>query len=156
LLFLEKSGNMQVGAETSAGKIMTKAEIEGIIRKLYAARIAGNVEDIVGAMASNVSFGLAGDPTASSVVGRLSGSEPVRAQLTKLVKGFKFNSYEIVTLVVDGSNAAVHGKASITSMATGQTVDTDLADFIAFKDGRVTSFTQFCDTALASKLAPTS
>jgi ketosteroid isomerase-like protein len=87
------------------------------------------------------------------VVGRLNGVDEVRPQLTQLVKDFKFNAYEIVNVVVDGPNAAVHAKANITSTATGQTVDMELADFIEFKDGNVNSFLQFCDTALAAKLA---
>jgi ketosteroid isomerase-like protein len=141
---------------TCAGKIMTRTEIEGIIRKLYAARVVGNVEEIMGAMAPDVDFALAGDPAASRVVGRCGGHEKLRAQLAKLVDGFKFNAYDIVTLVAEGSNAAVRARANITSAATGQTVDMDLGDFFTFKNGRVASFVQFCDTALADKLAPKS
>jgi ketosteroid isomerase-like protein len=132
---------------------MTKTEVEQLVRKLYAARVAGNVEEIVRLMAPDVDFALAGDPAASPVVGRLRGSDRLRAQLMKLVEGFKFNSYDIVTLVVEGSNAAVRAKANITSMITGATVDMELADFIEARDGRAVSFVQFCDTALAAKLA---
>jgi ketosteroid isomerase-like protein len=132
---------------------MTKEEIEKAIRKLYAARVVGNVDAMMGVMAPDVKFGLAGCKTASPVVGRLNGVDEVRSQLTKLVDGFRFNAYEIVSVVVDGSNAAVHARANITSAITGQTVDMELADFIEFKDGSVNSFLQFCDTALAAKLA---
>ncbi len=132
---------------------MTKEEIEKAIRKLYAARVVGNVDAMMGVMAPDVNFALAGDPKASPVVGRLRGADKLRPQLTKLVDGFRFNAYEIVNVVVDGSNAAVHARANITSTATGQTVDMELADFIEFKDGSVNSFVQFCDTAMAAKLA---
>jgi uncharacterized protein len=135
---------------------MTRAEIEKLIRKLYAARVVGNVEEIVKGMAPDVDFALAGDPGASPVVGRLCGSEKLRPQLAKLVDNFKFNAYEIASLVVEGSNAVVRARANITSAATGQTVDMELADFFTLKDGRVASFVPFCDTALAGKLAPKS
>jgi ketosteroid isomerase-like protein len=131
---------------------MTKGEIEKAIRKLYAARVVGNVDAMMDAMAPDVHFALVGDPVASPVVGRLRGTDKLRPQLTKLVGQFRFNAYEIVNAVVDGSNAAVHAKANITSTATGQTVDMELADFIEFKDGNVNSFLQFCDTALAARL----
>jgi ketosteroid isomerase-like protein len=134
------------------GSVMTKEEIEKAIRKIYAARVVGNVDAMMGAMAPDVDFGLAGDPQASPVVGRLRGSDKLRTQLTKLVDGFRFNAYEIVNVVVDGSNAAVHARANITSTVTGQTVDMELADFFEFKDGSVNSFLQFCDTAMAAKL----
>jgi ketosteroid isomerase-like protein len=154
-LLSRKSGKMAgsiTGVKPIGDPIMTKAEIEKAIRKLYAARVVGNVDAMVGAMAPDVDFGLAGDPKASPVVGRLRGSERLRSQLAKLVDGFRFNAYEIVSVVVEGSSAAVHARANITSTITGQTVDMELADFIEFKDGSVNSFLQFCDTALAAKL----
>ena len=48
-------------------------------------------------------FALAGDPKASPVVGRLRGADKLRSQLTKLVEGFKFNAYEIVSLFAKSS-----------------------------------------------------
>jgi ketosteroid isomerase-like protein len=142
------------GVNLSAlGIVMTKEEIEKVIRKLYAARVVGNVDAMMGIMAPDVHFELAGDPGASPVVGQLRGTDKLRSQLTKLVGAFKFNAYDIVNVVVDGPKAAVHAKANITSTATGQTVDMQLADFIEFKDGSVNSFLQFCDTALAARLA---
>ena len=87
------------------------------------------------------------------MAGRLRGAGELRPQLEKLFAAFKFNSYDVVTLVVEGSNAAVRAKANITSAITGATVDMEFADFFAFEDERVASFIQFCDTALAGKLA---
>ncbi len=132
---------------------MTKAEIEAKIRKFYAARVAGNVQEIVDGMATDVDFQLAGNPTASPVARCLRGSDKLHPHVTELVRAFKFNAYEIVSLVVEGSKAAVHARANVTSTVTGETVDTDLADFFTFKDGRIAAFVQFCDTALAGKLA---
>ena len=87
------------------------------------------------------------------MAGRLRGTDKLRSQLTQLVDNFKFNAYDIVNVVVEGSHAAVHAKANVTSTVTGQTVETELADFIEFTDGNIHSFLQFCDTALAAKLA---
>ena len=132
---------------------MTRAEMEQLVRNLYAARVAGDVDAIVCLMAPDVDFALAGDPIASPVAGRLRGSDRLRVQLAQLVQGFTFNSYDIVTLVVEGSRAAVRARANITSAITGATVDMELADFIEAEGGRAVSFVQFCDTALAAKLA---
>jgi ketosteroid isomerase-like protein len=38
------------------------------------------------------------------------------------------------------------------SSVTGQTVETDLFDLIEMEDGRIASFLEFCDTALAARL----
>jgi ketosteroid isomerase-like protein len=119
---------------------MTRAEIEGIIRKLYAARVAGDIPAIMPFAAPDVEFVLVGDPGASPVAGRLRGADALRPQLRH-------------RQVVEGSNAAVRAKGTLTSTITGQTVDMEFGDFFTFKDGRVASFVQFCDTALAGKLA---
>jgi ketosteroid isomerase-like protein len=132
---------------------MTRTEIEGIIRKLYAARVSGDIPAILPFAAPDVEFVLAGDPGASPVAGRVRGADALRPQLEKLFTVFTFHSYDIVTLVVEGSNAAVRARARLTSTATGATVDMEFGDFFTFKDGRVASFVQFCDTALAGKLA---
>jgi ketosteroid isomerase-like protein len=132
---------------------MTRTEIEQLVRRVYAARVAGNIEAIVSLMAPDVHFALAGDPMASPVPGQLRGIDKLRPQVAQLIQAFKFNSYDIVALVVEGSTAAVRAKANITSAITGATVDMELADFIEVKDGRVASFVQFCDTALAAKLS---
>ncbi len=132
---------------------MTRAETEELIRKLYKARVASDIEAIMPCGTPDVEFVMSGDPGSSPVAGRVSGLERLRPQLAALFATFKFNSYDIVSLLVEGSNAAVHAKANITSAVTGVTVDMEFADFFTFKDGRVSSFIQFCDTALAGKLA---
>jgi ketosteroid isomerase-like protein len=135
------------------GIAMTRAEIEQLVRKLYAARVAGDVEAMMAWAAPEVHFALAGDPTACPVAGQVSGADKLRPQLAQLVQGFTFNSYDITALVVEGSRAAVRGKANITAVKSGATVDMELADFIEVKDGRVVSFVQFCDTAMVAKIS---
>ena len=84
---------------------------------------------------------------------RALGADAFRAVLANFVRHFTFQAYEIVTLVSEGTTAAVRGRVTVISTATGATGVTELADFIEVKDGRIVSFVQFCDTALAAKLA---
>jgi NitT/TauT family transport system ATP-binding protein len=78
---------------------MTRTEIEQLVRRDYAARVAGNIEAIVSLMAPDVHFALAGDPMASPVPGQLRGIDKLRPQVAQLIQAFKFNSYDIVALV---------------------------------------------------------
>jgi ketosteroid isomerase-like protein len=55
--------------------------------------------------------------------------------------------------LIDGAKAAVRARIRLTSTINGQSGETEVADFIEVKDGRVVSFVQFCDTAFAAKLA---
>jgi ketosteroid isomerase-like protein len=129
-----------------------RAEIEQLVRNAYAARVRGDVDAILALFDDNPHFELVGAPAASPVAMRVRGVSDFRARLTDLVGTFRFRSHEIITLVIEGGNVAVRGRAEITSTITDETVSTELADFIAVKDGRIASFVQFCDTALAAKL----
>jgi ketosteroid isomerase-like protein len=129
-----------------------RAEIEQLVRNAYAARVRSDVDAILTLFDDNPHFELVGAQAASPVAMRVRGVSDFRARLTDLVRTFRFGSHEIITLVIEGGNVAVRGRAEITSTITDETVSTELADFIVVKDGRIASFVQFCDTALAAKL----
>ena len=46
----------------------------------------------------------------------------------------------------------MHWRGTFRSSATGKVAETDLLDLIEVKDGRIASFDNFFDTALAAKL----
>jgi ketosteroid isomerase-like protein len=129
-----------------------RAEIEQLIRNAYAARVRGDVEAILALFDDDPHFELVGAQAASPVAMSVRGTQDFRTLLTNLVRIFLFRSHEITTIVIEGANVAVRGRAEITSTITGETVSTELADFITVKGGRIGSFVQFCDTALAAKL----
>jgi ketosteroid isomerase-like protein len=129
-----------------------RAEMEKIVRAAYAARVRGDVEEVVRCFAPDAHFELRGDPTASPVPVRTAGADQLRPRMAELTRLFTFHNHEIITLVIDGANVALRSRVALTSTLTGRTVETELADFIEVKDGRITSFVQYCDTALAAKL----
>ena len=52
----------------------------------------------------------------------------------------------------EGDGATVQWRGKFRSSITGETAETDLVDVIRFKEGRISSFIEFCDTALAARL----
>ena len=46
----------------------------------------------------------------------------------------------------------MHWRGKIRSTLTGEVVDTELVDLFELQDGRISSFVEFCDTALAARL----
>jgi ketosteroid isomerase-like protein len=82
----------------------------------------------------------------------VAGAEQYRPLLAGMIKTFELLDYTIVTMLIDGNAAAVHWRAKFRSNINGQTVETDLFDLVELEDGRVTSFLEFCDTALAARL----
>jgi ketosteroid isomerase-like protein len=135
------------------GAAMTdRNEVERLLRAAYAARQRGDVEAIMGMFAENAHFGLAGSRQASPVAMRGTGLEALRAQLTGLVQAFEWLDQDILSMIVEGSRAAVHWRGRIRSAVTGDEVETEVVDIASVENGKIVSFVEFCDTALAARL----
>ena len=127
--------------------------IESMLREAYAARVAGDLEGTVRHFADDAVFELAGAKEASPVPVRCTGRQSLRSAMSGLIDAFEFGEHEILSLIVDGSRVAVHARVRVRSAATGEEAMTEIVDLLTIEDGKIASFTEFCDTALAAKLA---
>jgi len=133
--------------------MMDRAAIESMLKEAYGARVAGDVDGTVRYFTDDAVFAIAGAKEASPVALRCTGCEDIRAVMGGLIGAFKFADHEILEIFLDGPRAAVHTRFRVRSAATGEEAVTETVDLITFEDGKIASFVQFCDTALAAKLA---
>jgi ketosteroid isomerase-like protein len=145
------SATIRRGAEGIA--MMDRAAVEATLREAYAARVRGDVEETVRYFRDDAVFALAGSREASPVPVRCTDCETLRSVMTGLIGAFRFSDHEIVSLTVDGPRAVAHTRFRVRSGATGEEAVTETADIVTFEDGKIASFVQFCDTALAAKLS---
>lgn len=124
---------------------------ERTLRDAYAARQRGDLDALGRIFAPNARFQMAGS-NASPIATRAEGAEQYRPLLAGMIKAFEVLDHKIVAMLIDGSKAAVQWHARIRSTVTGETVDTDLFDLLEMDDGRISSFLEFCDTALAARM----
>jgi ketosteroid isomerase-like protein len=129
-----------------------RAAIETMLRDAYAARVRGDVEAAVRHFADDAVFALAGAKEASPVAMRCTDCESLRSAMAGLVGAFAFKDHQIVSLIVEGQKAAVHTRVRLRAAATGEEVTTEMVDLVEVRDGKIASFLEFCDTALAAKL----
>jgi ketosteroid isomerase-like protein len=134
------------------GLVMERTAIERTIKDAYAARKRGDVDSIVKMFTDDAHFQLAGAYVTSPVAVETMSSGDLKAALTALVATFEWLEQDIQSILVEGDKAAVHWRGKIRSTVTGEIVDTDLVDLFELKDGRISSFVEFCDTALAARL----
>jgi ketosteroid isomerase-like protein len=134
------------------GLVMERTAIERTIKDAYAARKRGDVDSIVKMFTEDAHFQLAGAYVTSPVAVETMSSGDLKAALTVLVGIFEWLEQDIQSILVEGDKAAVHWRGKIRSTVTGEIVDTDLVDLFEVKDGRISSFVEFCDTALAARL----
>jgi ketosteroid isomerase-like protein len=131
---------------------MERTTIERTIKDAYAARKRGDVDSIVKMFTDDAHFQLAGAYVTSPVAVETMSSGDLKAALTALVATFEWLEQDIQSILVEGDKAAVHWRGKIRSTVTGEIVDTELVDLFELKDGRISSFVEFCDTALAARL----
>ncbi len=134
------------------GFIMERGIIERTLRDAYAARKRGDIDSILNLFTDDARFQLAGAYVASPVAVETLGSEQLKSALTLLVSVFEWLEQDIRSILVEGDRAAVHWRGKIRSTVTGEIVDTELVDLVELRDGRISSFIEFCDTALAARL----
>jgi ketosteroid isomerase-like protein len=132
-----------------------RADIERVVREAYAARTRNDLEACLAAFAEKPVFRIAGAPASSQVSGMTTGQTELRKTLADLIRAFEWLDHTIASIVVDGAKVAVHGRLKMKFATTGEVVETELADFIEVKDGRIVSFIEFCDTALVARLMAT-
>jgi len=123
--------------------VTQRAEIERLLKDLYAARAGGDLEGLCRAFAEDVRFEISGASPASRMAIAAQGLAETRKWLTLLVKSFQLSELTILDMMVDGEKAAVHWRVRIRSKITGATVLTDLVDLALVRDGRIASYTEF-------------
>jgi len=126
-------------------------EIERTLRDAYAARQCGDLDALGRIFAPHAKFQMAGS-NESPVATLAQGAEQYRPLLVGMIKTFEVLDYQIVSMLIDGSKAAVLWRAKIRSSITGETVETDLYDLVEIENGQISSFFEFCDTALVTRL----
>jgi ketosteroid isomerase-like protein len=131
-----------------------RGHIEQVIRALYAARIADDIEGTLKDVAEDGVFkmnarGLPVEGAGTSI----DGKGAVREAVAALIKDWKFEDWTERSLLVDGDRAALHWQANVTNRNTGKRALMDGLDLITFRAGKITKFRQNVDTAMMMQLA---
>lgn len=124
----------------------TRATIEAILDKAYAARRGNDAEGAVACFCEDGCFMANGMPAGTKN----------RAEQILAMKGM-FEAFEVVGFqqhcrVIDPPRAVVHWRGKFRAK-NGKVGDTDVLDLIEVRDGRIASLTTFFDTAYAAALS---
>jgi ketosteroid isomerase-like protein len=123
------------------------------IEEAYAARVRGDVDGVLRAFAPDADFRINATPSHPQLGQAARDADALRNALKQLIDAFAFTDAKIVDSVIEGSKAAVRTSVTVRARSTGKSAKTELLDLLEFRDGKIVSFAQFCDTALANHLA---
>ena len=122
---------------------MHRNEIDHLIRNLYDSRARGDFEAVCRSFSDDVQFRIASAGQASQVSIATNVVNETRALLRLLIKTFRLSELTVMSLIVEGSQAAAHWRANIHSRITGASVPTELVDLFEVRDGRIVSYQEF-------------
>lgn len=131
---------------------MSREDIKNAVKEVYAARLSNDLERVAALFALDSHFQLSGSAGASPIALCASNRESIVPVLAVLINTWKWIDQQILHLIIDGNQAAVHYKVSMEFRPTGHLIDTNICDLLAFRDGKLAQIIQFVDTALASSL----
>jgi ketosteroid isomerase-like protein len=126
--------------------------IEDLLQELYAARVRGDLDAVARLFAANATFQVAGTDEASPMPTLIKGNAGIRNLMQGMIASFEFSDFTVVDMLIDGGSAAVRWQATTHYTKTGKIFTTEAADFITVGNGKVVSFIEFLDTALAAKV----
>ncbi|MGC2779440.1 MAG: nuclear transport factor 2 family protein [Bradyrhizobium sp.] len=118
------------------------------VRRAYKARDAGLLDDLMAECHPDVVFTLAGDQSASEMVGCMRGHFEVKQAAARLIDTFQFVQRDILTELVDQDRVAVRSRLTVRSCPTNMTRDTEIVDLFRIQDGKIVELIEFADTAL--------
>lgn len=121
---------------------MDRSSIEALLQALYEARAGGQLERLCGLFAPEARFKISGSSDGKAIAIAARGTAEIRTWLGVMVKTFRLTRHEILSVLVDGSRAAVHWRSDIHSRITGVTVTTELMDLVEMHDGRIVSYVE--------------
>jgi ketosteroid isomerase-like protein len=132
--------------------MIDRREIESLIKSLYAARTAGDIETIGALFAQDATFQVAGSPEASPMPTSIKGHAGIMSLTQSMMDSFELSDFSILDLLIDGNKAAVRWKVTVHHVGTAQSFTTELANFIEVSNHEIVSFVEFLDTAQGAEV----
>ena len=124
----------------------TRAEIERILDRAYAARQKQDINAVFECFGSDDRFRQNGlDRPAAD-------REAARSALQDLFDTFDLLEFQGHCRVIEPPRAVVYWRGKFRAKQSGEVAETDILDLIEIKDGKIASLTTFFDTALAARL----
>ena len=120
-----------------------RAEIEELMRELYANRLRGDLPAVCRSFSEDAEFRIVSAGQASPIAITARGIDEFRPLLELLIKAFRLSDLTILFMSIDGLRAAVYWQANVRSKITGGTVPTEMIDLVEVSEGRIVNFREF-------------
>jgi ketosteroid isomerase-like protein len=120
-----------------------RSQVEQLVKELHAARIAGDLERLCRLYAPDARLRIAGSSDGKPIAIDASRIARIRPWLSILVKTFRLSKYQLLSVTIEGRQAAAHWRVDIESKITGIVIPTELVDLLEVREGQIASQIEF-------------
>jgi ketosteroid isomerase-like protein len=121
----------------------SRSAIDSLLRELYAARVRGDLQGVCALFSADARFEIAAASQGNPIAVNSHGAGEFRPLLTLLMRTFRITDQVILSMLIDGSKAAVHWQAKVYSRITGAIVPTEFMDMVEVQSGSIVSYIEF-------------
>ena len=125
---------------------MNEQNNKALVEKMYAAFGRGDVQTILDPLAPNVEWTMEG-PSTLPFAGKKIGPGQVRSFFESLATTQEKQKLTIDDYIAQGDKVATTGRYSAVVKATDKRFDCAVAHVFTIRDGKITKFLDFADTA---------
>jgi ketosteroid isomerase-like protein len=119
-----------------------------LVRRAYAARGKGDLDELMTAFHPEAVFTLVGDSRSLQAAGSVKGHPSLRETLGGFISSFEFTERHILSELVEADRAAVHSRLVVRYSPTNTIRTTECLDLLKFQDGKIVELIEFADTAM--------
>jgi ketosteroid isomerase-like protein len=118
-----------------------------VVQSAYAAFLAGDLAALLSALSDDIEWRIPGPPDVLPFAGIHRGRRQVGEFFATLGATLEFEVFEPRELIARGNKVIVLGHRRDRFRKTGRTADTEWAEVFTLRDGRITSYIVYSDTA---------
>jgi ketosteroid isomerase-like protein len=123
-----------------------RAGIELFIRTFWRERLDNGRAALQRHTSEDVRFRILGGPPSLPGPWIFDGQQQMIDAIATIDTNLEFLSFDIVDMIIDGSEVALRWHAALQNRGTGETGDLSVFDHIVIQNGLITSYMEFLDT----------
>jgi ketosteroid isomerase-like protein len=122
-----------------------------IVKELYDAFSRGDIETVMSELSPDIDWRSVGDSADWPGFGERRGKDEVRSYFQVQAEELDFNGFQVHDINGAGDKVVAEGVSKVAFKRGGLPVDAEWAHIFTLKDGKITRFREYMDTAMVAR-----
>lgn len=119
-----------------------RSKIRDLLGRLYKARMGGKPEEVAELFSTDADFAILGAGQRYPVSITAKGRAEIRTTIALLSRISKLRHYDLISLIVDGDDAAIQWRATVHSKLAARPCFTEFVDIVKVSDNHIQCYTE--------------